>query len=72
MTLAVTCLQSGGLVATYQCQSACPHCLYRGGPSRAPEYIDQATAAALFAKALSLGATAMRGFDHFDRKGQEA
>lgn len=59
MTLAVTRLRSGGLVATYQCQSACPHCLYRGGPSRAPEYIDQATATELFAKALSLGATAM-------------
>lgn len=59
MSLAVTRLRSGGLIATYQCQSACPHCLYRGGPARAPEYIDQATAAELFAKALSLGATAM-------------
>lgn len=59
MSLAVTQLRSGGLIATYQCQSACPHCLYRGGPGRAAEYIDQNTAATLFAKALSLGATRM-------------
>ncbi|WP_428567623.1 MAG: radical SAM protein [Solidesulfovibrio sp. DCME] len=59
MSLAVTRLRSGGLIATYRCQSACPHCLYRGGPARAPEYIDQGMATELFAKALSLGATAM-------------
>ncbi|MEA4856211.1 MAG: radical SAM protein [Solidesulfovibrio sp.] len=59
MSLAVTRLRSGGLITTYRCQSACPHCLYRGGPARAPEYIDQGMATALFAKALSLGTTAM-------------
>lgn len=59
MSLAVTRLVSGGLVATYQCQSACPHCLYRGGPGRSVDYIDQATAEACFAKALELGAASM-------------
>ena len=39
MSLAVTRLRSGGLIATYQCQSACPHCLYRGGPAREPGYM---------------------------------
>lgn len=59
MTLAVTRLRSGGLIATYQCQAACPHCLYRGGPARSPDYIDQETATAAFSRALELGATAM-------------
>ena len=59
MTLAVTRLVSGGLVATYQCQSHCPHCLYRSGPGREPAYIDQDTAAAAFAKAVELGAGSM-------------
>jgi hypothetical protein len=59
MALAVTRLVSGGLIATYQCQSACPHCLYRGGPGRETAYIDQHTAAVALAKALALGATSM-------------
>lgn len=59
MSLAVTRLVSGGLVATYQCQSHCPHCLYRGGPGREPAYIDPDTAVAAFATALELGATSM-------------
>lgn len=59
MTLAVTTLHSGGLITTYQCQSACPHCLYRGGPGREPEYIGQDAARVLFAKARDLGAGAM-------------
>lgn len=59
MSLAVTRLRSGGLVATYQCQSACPHCLYRGSPARSPDYIDQETAAACFETALRLGASTM-------------
>jgi hypothetical protein len=59
MTLAVTRLRSGGLIATYQCQSACPHCLYRGGPGREPGYIDQDMAGACFATALELGAASM-------------
>jgi hypothetical protein len=59
MPLAVTRLVSGGLIATYQCQSGCPHCLYRGGPGREPGYIDQDLAATAFAKALALGATTM-------------
>lgn len=59
MSLAVASLGSGGLIATYQCQSACPHCLYRGGPGREPGYISQDMAAACFAKALSLGAATM-------------
>lgn len=59
MSLAVTRLRSGGLIATYQCQSACPHCLYRGGPGREPGYMDQNTAAACCAKALALGATSL-------------
>lgn len=59
MSLAVTHLRAGGLIATYQCQNACPHCLYRGGPARSPDYIDQETAAACFAKALACGVTTM-------------
>lgn len=59
MPLAVTRLRSGGLIPTYRCQSACPHCLYRGGPARAPEYIDQDTAGRLFATALGHGAASM-------------
>ncbi|MHC1789939.1 radical SAM protein [Solidesulfovibrio sp.] len=59
MVLTVASLRSGGLIASYQCQSACPHCLYRSGPGRSPDYIDQGTAAACFAKALSLGAATM-------------
>ena len=59
MALCVASLRSGGLIASYQCQSACPHCLYRSGPGRSPDYIDQETAAACFAKALSLGVRAM-------------
>ncbi|EHJ49313.1 Radical SAM domain protein [Solidesulfovibrio carbinoliphilus subsp. oakridgensis] len=57
--LVVSRLRAGGVIPTYQCQSACPHCLYRGGPSRAAEYLDRETAGTLFAKALELGATAM-------------
>jgi hypothetical protein len=57
--LAVSRLRSGGLIATYQCQSACPHCLYRSGPAREPEYITQETAADCFAKALESGVGAM-------------
>jgi len=59
MTLAVTRLGSGGLITTYQCQSACPHCLYRGAAGREPDYIDQEMARACFAKALECGATSM-------------
>jgi len=59
MTLLVDRLRSGGLIATYQCQSACPHCLYRGGPGRSPDYVSQEMAAACFAKALSLGCASM-------------
>ena len=59
MSLAVTHLHSGGLIATYQCQSACPHCLYRGSPARSPDYVDQQTAAACFETALRLGASTM-------------
>lgn len=59
MPLAVTRLRAGGLIASYQCQSACPHCLYRGGPGRSPDYISQDMAGACFAKALSLGGAAM-------------
>jgi len=59
MTLAVAHLRSGGLIATYQCLSRCPHCLYRGGPGRSPDYIDQGTAAQAFTRALELGATSM-------------
>jgi len=59
MSLAVTRLVSGGLIATYQCQSACPHCLYRSAAGRAPDYIDQETARFCFATALELGAVSM-------------
>lgn len=59
MSLCVSRLQSGGLIATYQCQSACPHCLYRGSPGREPIYMDQGLATTLFAKARALGAAAM-------------
>ena len=59
MALCVDRLRSGGLIVTYQCQSACPHCLYRGGPAREAAYMDQATAEALCARARSLGATAL-------------
>ena len=59
MTLHVDRLRSGGLIATYQCQNACPHCLYRGGPGRSPDYVSQEMAASCFAKALSLGCAAM-------------
>jgi hypothetical protein len=59
MSLAITRLVSGGLTVTYQCQSACPHCLYRGGPGREAGYMDQDTAAMAFARALSLGCGSM-------------
>lgn len=57
MSLAITRLVSGGLVVTYQCQSACPHCLYRCGPGREAGYMDPETAAVALATAASLGAT---------------
>lgn len=59
MSLCVARLRSGGLIVTYQCQSACPHCLYRGSPSRDPGYMDPVTAAFLFSRARALGASAM-------------
>ncbi len=59
MPFAVTQLHSGGLITTYQCQSACPHCLYRGGPARSAEYIEADMAAALFLKARECGAASM-------------
>jgi len=59
MPLAVTRLHAGGLIATYQCQSACPHCLYRGGPARELGYMTQDIAATCFETALRLGATTM-------------
>ncbi|MFP5260071.1 MAG: radical SAM protein, partial [Acidobacteriota bacterium] len=59
MPLVVSSLRSGGLIATYQCQSACPHCLYRGGAGREADYISQDMAAACFTRALSLGTASM-------------
>ena len=59
MSFAVARLRAGGLIASYQCQSACPHCLYRSGPGRETASISQDMAAACFAKALSLGAGTM-------------
>jgi len=59
MSFAVANLRAGGLIASYQCQSACPHCLYRSGPGRETAYISQEMAAVCFTKALGLGAAAM-------------
>ncbi len=59
MSLAITRLRSGGLIVTYRCGSACPHCLYRSGPARAADYIDPDTAAASFRRARELGAGSM-------------
>jgi hypothetical protein len=59
MSLVVSRLRAGGLIASYQCQSACPHCLYRGGPGRMPDYIDRDMATVCFRKALELGVTTM-------------
>lgn len=36
-------LQSGGIITNYDCVSSCGHCLYRCGPHRPADYIDEQT-----------------------------
>jgi hypothetical protein len=40
-------LQHGGIMANYQCNAACRHCLYACSPKRSGGYITQATAEAV-------------------------
>jgi hypothetical protein len=42
-TLTIRRLQSGGVITNYDCVSSCGHCLYRCGPHRPADYIDEQT-----------------------------
>jgi hypothetical protein len=42
-TLTIRRLQAGGIITNYDCTSSCGHCLYRCGPHREPDYIDEQT-----------------------------
>jgi len=48
-------LSSGGIIACYQCQAACGHCLYGSAPDAQLGYMNEATAAMLCEKLRRLG-----------------
>ncbi len=52
-------LQSGGLIPTYCCSSACGHCLYGCHPGQDRTYIDRATADRCFTTVRALGCRVM-------------
>ncbi len=49
MSETVPPLRSGGLMLSYRCDNACRHCLYRCGPHRPDEWIDETTLETVFA-----------------------
>lgn len=42
-SLTIRRLQAGGVITNYDCLSSCGHCLYRCGPHRPPDYIEEET-----------------------------
>jgi hypothetical protein len=57
--LTISRLASGGVITNYHCVSACGHCLYNCGPTRAKDYLDSATAAPVFRRIAELGCRAV-------------
>ncbi len=58
-SLCLDSLVSGGLIANYQCSSACAHCVYRSSPDRERGYITRERAAANYRAVRRLGCRAM-------------
>lgn len=48
-------LNSGGLIVSYACSSACSHCLYKSSPKRDKSYMTSDIAEKIFAKIAKLG-----------------
>lgn len=53
--LAISRLQSGGVITNYHCVSRCGHCLYNCGPHREKDYLDRVTAEAIFSRIIERG-----------------
>ena len=54
-TLPIKRLASGGVITNYHCVSRCGHCLYNSSPKRPNDYLDTATAEAIFERISDLG-----------------